>query len=354
MLDRLNATPAVPISYVWLVLELAAEYGVPRDRLLEGLDFPQDLLNNPDARMPLRPAYAEVCRRALALSGEPGLGYEFGLRANLTTHGIVGYGFMSQANLRQVLEFGKRFGSVLRLSAWNLHFFEEDGQVCMRAVESIEPNDLYRFSAQQVLVSCYTLLLQLIPECRSHVSLYFNTPEPPYQGRYARRLPTCHFMAPFNELRMPERFLDPPLRTADRISAQLSERACSRELDQIQNLPHDTLLRQVHTMLVPSTTGYPSLEDIARQMNLSPRTLARQLQERDTSYRDMLQTAQRRDSLTLLRDPLLSISEVAFRLGYSSVTNFTRACKGWHGHPPARLRTAAEQASLKLADNAST
>lgn len=350
MLDRTATAPAVPISYVWVLLELAAEHGVPSQRLLDGLDFPPDLLHNPDARMPLRPEYAEVCRRALVMSGEPGLGYEFGLRANLTTHGIVGYGFMSQANLRQVLEFGKKFGSVLRLSAWNLHFFEEDGQVCMRAIESIEPNDLYRFSAQQVLVSCYTMLLQLIPECRGEVSLYFNTPEPAYQARYARRLPACHFTAQFNELRMPDRFLDMPLRTADRISAQLSERACSRELQQMQTEPVDTLIRRIRTLLVPSHDGYPALEDLARVMNLSPRTLARQLQERGTSYRDMLQQAQRRDSLTLLRDPQLSMSEVAFRLGYSSVTNFTRACKSWHGHPPAQLRTATHPDKGTLAD----
>lgn len=351
MLDRTATAPAVPISYVWLLLELAGEHGVPASKLLDGLDFPADLLNNPDARMPLRPEYAEVCRRALALSGEPGLGYEFGLRASLTTHGIVGYGFMSQANLRQVLEFGQRFGSVLRLSAWNLHFFQADGQVCMRAVESIEPNDLYRFSAQQVLVSCYTMLLQLIPECRGEVTLHFNTPEPAYQARYARRLPTCHFMAPFNELRLPERFLDIPLRTADRISAQLSERACSRELQQMDSEPVDALIRRVRTMLVPGSDGYPALEDLARQMNVSARTLARQLQERGTSYRDMLQQAQRRDSLTLLRDPQLSISEVAFRLGYSSVTNFTRACKSWHGQPPAQLRSTTDSGHATWADS---
>lgn len=338
--DLAETRLTVPVSYVWLVLELAAEHGASQASLLQGLDFPEGLLHHPDARMPLRPDYATLCRRALALSGEPGLGYEFGLRASLTTHGMVGYGFMSQANLRQVLAFAKRFGSVLRLPAWNLLFFEEDGQACMRAVESIEPNDLYPFSAQQVLVSCYTLLLQLMPECRSHVSLFFNTPEPAYQARYAGRLPTCHFMSPFNELRLPECWLDLPLHMADRVSAQLSERACTRELTQMQNLPHDALIQRVQALLFSGPGGYLAVGDMARQLSLSPRTLARQLQARGTSYREQLQKAQRRDSLTLLRDPQLSIADVACRLGYSSVSNFTRACKEWHGEMPARLRTS--------------
>lgn len=351
MTERSLPSPSVPIGYVWLMLELAAEHGVSPAPLLDGLDFPPEMLDNPDARMPLRPAYAELCRRAMEMSGEPGLGYEFGLRANLTTHGIVGYGFMSQANLRQVLEFGMRFGSVLRLSAWNLHFFTENGEVCMRAVESLPRVDLYRFSSQQVLVSCYTMLVQLIPECRNEVVLHFNTPEPDYHARYARRLPACHFLAPFNELRLPERFLDHPLRTADQISAKLAERACARELSEIQNQPHDALLRQVRTLLVAHEDGYPTLEQMAQSLGVSPRTLSRQLQDEGTSYRAMLQQALKRDSLTLLRDPQLSLTEVAYRLGYSSMANFARACRNWHGLSPSQLRQASAQEARDLADN---
>lgn len=352
MLDRTLLNPSVPVSYVWLMLDVAAEHGVSQDQLMAGLDFPDELLHNPDARMPLRPAYATLCRRALALTNEPGLGYEFGLRANLTAHGIVGYGLMSQANLRQMLAFGERFGSVLRLSAWNLHFFVENKQVCMRAVESQPRNDLYRLSAQQVLVSCYTMLQQLIPECRSLVELHFNTPEPDYQSRFARRLPTCFFNASFNELRVPEHFLDQPFRTADQISAKLAERACSVELNAIHSLPHDALLRRVHTLLVPQHDGYPSLEDMANMVGLSPRTLSRHLQDEGTSYRELQQQALKRDSLTLLRDPHLSITEVAFKLGYSSMANFARACRNWHGLSPSALREASEQEISQLADKA--
>lgn len=328
----------VPVSYARLMLELAGEHGVPRASLLQGLDFCEDLLHNPDARIPLRPDYAEICRRALALSGQPALGYEFGLRATLTTHGMVGFGVMSQATLRQVLAFSQRFGSVLRLPAWDLHVLEDDGQACLRAVESVEPNDLYRFSAQQVLVSCYTLLLQLMPECRPQVTLWFNTPEPDYHARYAQRLPRCHFGAPFNELRVPQPLLDLPLHTADRTSAQWSERACLRELSHLQNQAPDALMQRVQALLVPGPDGYPSLEDTALQLNLSPRTLARQLQARGATYRALLLTAQRSDSLRLLQDRQLSISDVARRLGYSAASNFARAYKAWHGESPEQRR----------------
>lgn len=345
--------PTVPISYVRLMLALAAERGVPQASVLQGVDCPEELLHNPDARIPLRPGYADICRRALALSGEPALGYEFGLRASLTTHGMVGFGVMSQATLRQVLAFGTRFGPVLRLPAWNLHVLQAEGQACLRAIESIEPNDLYLFSAQQVLVSCYTLLLQLMPDCRAHATLAFKMPRPDYHARYAPRLPRCQFNAPFNELRVPASLLDVPLGMADRVSAQLSERACERELTHLQSQPHDALIRQVQALLRPGHEGYLSLDAMALTLNLSRRTLARQLQASGTSYRDLLLAAQRRDSAALLQDGELSLSEVARRLGYSSAGNFARAYKGWHGHGLARRRDSSVSASTSTPDGSS-
>jgi AraC-like DNA-binding protein len=328
----------VPISYVLLMLDLAAAHGVPAERLLHGLRMPESLLADPDGRVSLRPDYAELCRRALRATGEPALAYEFGLRSTLTTHGIVGYGLMSQPSLRHVLDFAHRFGSVLRLAAWELHFIQEDGVACMRALESVPRNDLALFSAQQLIISCCTILRLLMPDHHEHIVLHFDFPEPPYHDRYARRLPRCQFNAPFNEIRVPLRYLDQPIRTADAISAKLAERACTQELSLIAQLPGEPLLRDVRALLTLSPQGYPSMAQVAGRLCVSPRTLTRQLKEHGTSYRQLLNDAQRRDSLGLLKDTRLSVADVAGRLGYSAITNFARACRGWHGLSPGALR----------------
>ncbi len=349
MAERLT----VPVSYVSMVLRLAAEHGVGVTALLQGLDFAEAQLDNPDARMPLRPHYATLCRRALALSGEPGLGYLFGLRATLTTHGLLGYGLMSQPNLRSVMRFGERFGTPLRLAAWQLQVAEDQDHVHLRAVETIERNDIYTFSTQMVLVSWYTLLTQLLPECQKSVVLRFAFPRPSYHDRFAGRLPACEFDADRHELCLPAHFLDHPLPTADRISAQLTERACARELSHMEEQSAvDPLIQQIQTWLVASERGYPSQDEVAQRLGLAPRTLTRHLQARQASFRGLLAAAQQRDSLSLMRDPHLDLQTVAERLGYSTLTNFSRACKGWHGMTPAQLR-ASLRGELKAASVAS-
>src|SRR5207249_590963 len=100
--------PTVPVTYVLLTLQQAAERGVGREALLRGLDLPAAALQQPEARFSLL-HYTQIIYRALQHTGDGSLGYEFALRSNLTAHGFFGYGLMSQRTLRDAVEFGMRF-----------------------------------------------------------------------------------------------------------------------------------------------------------------------------------------------------------------------------------------------------
>jgi AraC-like DNA-binding protein len=326
--------PTVPVSYVRLVLDLAAERGARIEPLLAGLNITTALLDSPDGRIGLLTDYATLCRRIMDATREPALAYEFGLRSTFTTHGIVGYGLVSQPSLRHLFEFAGRFGSVLRMPAWDMTFSIERNHAYMRGTETISHQDLRQFSAQQLIISCYNVLQSLIPESCSGVELYFDFPEPEFHQRYQTLMPKCHFNSPFNQIQVPLIYMDQPFRTADLISAKLAERECERELALIGSGQHKDVVRRARALLNITTEGYLSSEHIADRLCVSPRTLARQLNERGTSYRQLLQEAQRRDSHALLRDPRLSVADVALRLGYSSVANFSRAFRSWHGISP--------------------
>jgi AraC-like DNA-binding protein len=331
------AKPTVPVSYVWLVIRLAEERGVSPQRLLSGLKISPAQLDSPEGRVGLLDDYAELCRRAIAWTGEAGLGYEFGLRATLTTHGILGYGLMSQPTLGHVMGFAARFGAVLRMPAWDMRFTADGDWAGMHATESISHGDLRRFSQEQLLVSALSMMRQLLPEPHhDDIELFFDHPAPPYHARFAARLPRCHFDSGQVAIRMPGRLADVPLQTRDVIAAKLAERECERELSLLQARRDPVAL--VRARLLNGETGYPSLEEVAAQLHVSARTLTRQLAEAGLPFRQLLHEAQHRDSLHLLQDPRLKLGDVADRLGYSSVANFVRAFKGWHGVTPQAWR----------------
>lgn len=86
--------------------------------------------------------------------------------------------------------------------------------------------------------------------------------------------------------------------------------------------------------------GYPSIEDVARLLGFSPRTLQRLLHEQGVSYSDLVERCRCRaacDALELTRDP---IQDIADSLGYSDASSFARAFRRWTGTPPRVYRKA--------------
>jgi AraC-like DNA-binding protein len=80
---------------------------------------------------------------------------------------------------------------------------------------------------------------------------------------------------------------------------------------------------------------------VAARLGMSQRTLARHLAEERTSFTEML-TEIRRDLATrYLKDQSLSISQIAWLLGFQDLGAFSHAFKRWHGTAP---RNAAARA----------
>jgi AraC-like DNA-binding protein len=80
------------------------------------------------------------------------------------------------------------------------------------------------------------------------------------------------------------------------------------------------------------------VEEIARRLGLSTRTLKRQLAAVGTTYSTLLDDFRKERAVTLLDRRDLTLDAVATELGYSDLANFTRACKRWTGKTPSAVR----------------
>ena len=86
---------------------------------------------------------------------------------------------------------------------------------------------------------------------------------------------------------------------------------------------------------------FPRLENIALALNITPRTLQRKLQDENTTYRKLSDIIRYELASTLLRYKELTISEIAYKLGYSELKSFRKAFKQWSGVTPANYRSSA-------------
>jgi AraC-like DNA-binding protein len=96
--------------------------------------------------------------------------------------------------------------------------------------------------------------------------------------------------------------------------------------------------RSVMTKLLAE--GCLSVEDVARELAVSPRTLQRRLEQAGTTFGEICDDTRRAAALAHLRNPDVAIKEAAFRLGFSEPSTFYRAFRRWTGDTPANYRRA--------------
>lgn len=101
---------------------------------------------------------------------------------------------------------------------------------------------------------------------------------------------------------------------------------------------HPHKLRQYVTSMLESENRVPRLKEIAARENLSVRTLNRSLSDSGTTYQDIVDDVRISLISRLIVDPVLTLQEIARDTGYSNLSSFSRAFKGWFGESPARYR----------------
>jgi AraC-like DNA-binding protein len=82
----------------------------------------------------------------------------------------------------------------------------------------------------------------------------------------------------------------------------------------------------------------PNIEEIARALHISSRTLQRRLQDAGSSFQRVLEEARHQLARRYLNNSLLELNEAAYLLGYNDANSFVRAFRTWEGIPPARWR----------------
>lgn len=96
----------------------------------------------------------------------------------------------------------------------------------------------------------------------------------------------------------------------------------------------DALLR-----LLPA--GHSSVQDVARKLETSTRTLQRRLQEEGQAFQQVLNQLREALARYYLTRTRLQGAEIAFLLAFEDPNSFVRAFHGWTGTTPQRVRAAA-------------
>ncbi|WP_211441376.1 AraC family transcriptional regulator [Collimonas humicola] len=142
------------------------------------------------------------------------------------------------------------------------------------------------------------------------------------------------FEQPVTSIRVGLWQLATKLRKPDEILLQMLEQLADMMLEELPQVSSniEQLVRQSIARLIYN--GEPQLEQIATELNITPRTLRRRLDEEGLNYRALLDDVRKHLAERYLLDPRLRLGEIAQLLGYSEQSAFTRAFRRWTGYTP--------------------
>jgi AraC-like DNA-binding protein len=326
--------PAIPVSYAWHLVELCKRWHVAPEELVAETVLARLDPSAHDARLsPLE--FNLLVGRALRLTGEPALGYHFGLQTKLSAHGFLGYAVMTSATLGEAIALTEKFFST-RSGAMNLGFFVQGETAVVQIDSQVDIKPPFAFPFESLLIGLAHAGAYITGVSSIEAEIWIDFPEPAYYAACAHLLPCpIRYGKPVNQLRFPAALLAQPLLLADATASQQASEQCERELAALSSKP---LVSRVRALLSEDMSAMPDLETVARRCCMSARSLKRKLAEQGVGFSELVAELRRDEAMLLLAEGRLSIEQIAERLGYRDPANFTRAFKAWTGRTPRQFR----------------
>lgn len=140
-----------------------------------------------------------------------------------------------------------------------------------------------------------------------------------------------------NELVFNKADLEKPFLTANNVMLDYLEPQLKERLVEATTSESFTgIVQQKLYQAIPS--GFFTIEDIAASLGISSRTLQRNLTAEGTKFNQELQNVQKILSFGYFKNPEMTTEDVAYLLGYSEVSSFSRAFKKWTGQTISEYR----------------
>ncbi|OZG71653.1 AraC family transcriptional regulator [Hahella sp. CCB-MM4] len=334
--------PFIISSWVNMCLEAFIGQGLDCRLLLRSANLCES-----DLESSLMPVPVEKVNRlfdtAVILSGSPCLGIEAGKNIHLTTFHALGYTVIASQSLWEGFSRIIRYqGGISNAARFYLHDDRDTVELGIIRDPSINLHDGILEASMCTLIRVCRFLSPTEPaltnvmlgrqrsEGYQHFDRFFRHPVHWGDNRYC--------------LRFERSFFHRKLPTADAVLANENERLCETYFGRLFNRQ---LTQQVRMLLRQALVSDDiSLQSIAQMLHISERSLQRRLSHEGVCFRDLVDELRQEDAERYLKSTSMSISQIAFRLGFNDAGNFSRAFKRWFSCSPESYRQNVRESSV--------
>jgi AraC-like DNA-binding protein len=318
-----------------LVEAMQKNYNFDLRPTLEDLGLDLKKMSIAGARYP-DAAFDGVWSAILSKTGDECVGLTIGQHVRPTTFHALGYAWLASSTLDGALRRLVRFDGIIS-TADHIEKHDHDGYTVL----TVKPRNPEAGYVPQAVDAYFTAILKLCQwATNSHIApmeVHLIHSDHGRPGDYVAAFNSpVQFGADEDQLIFDRNVLEAPLPGENIVLASVNDQVAEHYLETLDPKVVASKVRELLIKLLPS--GHATLENLATRMTRSTSTLQRQLTSEGASFAEIREDTRKTLAIDYLREGELSLSEIAFLIGFSDQSNFSRAFRRWTGYSPKEWR----------------
>jgi AraC-like DNA-binding protein len=319
------------LANTWRVIE---SYGLDAMALCKSEGLEVSLPLDPNKRISFE-QHTRIRMKAATLSGDPYFYLQFAKQFHPGDIGALGFAWIASESLYDGFLRLERYIRMVNLDAWIEIAVDTDRLVVTHGIAdegSTEPLHAIGTGAW---------LYQL---CKMHRDRPFELTAMNFRCKKPRMVTGFQdffgcplaFDQNMDQLIMPATVARQKIPHSSPQLAALHDRVIDQYLDALDRTEIASQVRAGIIALLPD--GKVTVDKVAAQLLLSPRTLRRQLLLEGETFKNIFTQTRKELAIHYMEKNSLPLSEIAFLLGFSELSAFSRAYKSWFGVSPSEMR----------------
>ncbi len=320
-------------AILWNILKM---YHQPPDEVFTQAGLDPAVIFKPGKRYPIKKT-VKLWKEAAKKISDPCFALHVADCWHPSHLGTLGYAMLASTNIRSALKCLIRFHKVvsdipfgtlhedLRKQALVLTLTDREDDIYLPQLEDAVLTlvlSILRMNYQKPLNPIEVNLKHAPPDCSYRYYEFFKSP--------------VQFNAAESNMALPLSVVDVRLTGANQEIAELNEHLMNRYL---VKLGYESIIDRVKRVIIEHLpSGDATVENAAKRLGMSIRTLQRQLQMEGSSFVNLLHETRRELARQYIKNTEMELTEIAFLLGFSELSTFSRSFKKWTGKSPALYR----------------
>ena len=330
-------------SWIRSICQTVRGYGVSPEAILERVGLDPTLLSVPDARFPAMNV-RRFWEAIISATGDELIGLRCGQEMQAPALHGLGLAIITSHSLAQVLDLTARYSKVISttmeaslshdstgssLALRTLHGYEAKHAALLMAIAFIhrQANSLSQHQVTPLEVRIH--LPRATDEMKERLNAYFG----------------CRVITddPSRDLiRFSYEDVMEPYASTNAMLREANEQVVRQYLNRVRQFSFTARVEEVVRGLLTAGESV-RITDVAKKLNLSSRTLQRRLEGEGSTFANLVEQHRKQLAHDALAHTEMTITEIAYTIGFSDPSNFSRTCTRWFGCSPAAYRRRIRQ-----------